>query len=200
MKKSFSKKSLAFLLAIAVVLTSLATSFAVTASANETELDIWDGTIADAYAGGTGTQADPYLISTPEQLARMIGYDVLTNYSGNVANGSVDKYYKLTTDIYLNDVSKAKWYEGSGINHWFNAGSSRFCGYFDGAGYTVYGLAFADTTAMPAAMDDKTTVIAMITAIALFERLRIKFIAFSPFKFLGLCPYLTHYKNNTLVP
>ena len=144
MKKSFSKKSLAFLLAIAVVLTSLATSFAVTASANETNLDIWDGTIADAYAGGTGTQADPYLISTPEQLARMIGYDVLTNYSGNVANGSVDKYYKLTTDIYLNDVSKAKWYEGSGINHWFNAGSSRFCGYFDGAGYTVYGLAFAD--------------------------------------------------------
>ena len=139
--RNLSKRAIAVIIAITVVLSSIAAGIAVVSAK---ALDIWDGTIADAYAGGTGTQADPYLISTPEQLARMIGYDVLTNYSGNVANGSVDKYYKLTTDIYLNDVSKAKWYEGSGINHWFNAGSSRFCGYFDGAGYTVYGLAFAD--------------------------------------------------------
>ena len=104
------------------------------------EKEIWDGTYANSYAGGTGTADDPYLIATAEQLARMIGYDVNTNYTSNITNGSTNKYYKLTADIYLNDVSADNWYEESGLNEWYGTANSRFCGSFDGGGYTVYGL------------------------------------------------------------
>ncbi|MGI6685030.1 MAG: hypothetical protein ACOX47_06070 [Bacillota bacterium] len=31
--------------------------------------NLWDGSTASGFAGGTGTEADPYLISTGEQLA-----------------------------------------------------------------------------------------------------------------------------------
>ena len=34
--------------------------------------EVWDGTIADQFAGGTGGENDPYLISTAEQLAAAI--------------------------------------------------------------------------------------------------------------------------------
>ena len=107
---------------------------------NGTKGEVWSGNIAESYAGGTGTEGDPYLIETPEQLARMVGYDVLTNYSGNISNGSANKYYKLTADIYLNDVSESNWYQKSGLNKWYSSNASRFCGNFDGDGYVIYGL------------------------------------------------------------
>lgn len=110
----------------------------------EETVKVWDGSIADSYAGGTGTDTDPYLIETASQLARMIGYDVLTNYTGNTSNGSKDKYYKLTNDIYLNDVSDVEWYKGSNLNYWYHSDASRFCGNLNGDGYTVYGLCFAE--------------------------------------------------------
>lgn len=113
---------------------------------NGTKGEVWSGAIALNYAGGSGTEGDPYLIETPEQLARMVGYDVLTKYTGNIQNNSVNKYYKLTADIYLNDVSKDNWYNLSGLNKWYSSNSSRFCGYFDGNGYTIYGL-YTDSSA-----------------------------------------------------
>ncbi|MBE6727841.1 MAG: hypothetical protein E7562_04245 [Ruminococcaceae bacterium] len=113
---------------------------------NGTKGEVWSGDIALQYAGGTGTQGDPYLIETPEQLARMVGYDVLTKYTANIQNNSVNKYYKLTADIYLNDVSKDNWYNLSGLNKWYSSNASRFCGYFDGNGYTIYGL-YTDSSA-----------------------------------------------------
>jgi hypothetical protein len=61
---------------------------------------VWDGTIATEYAGGTGTEEDPYLIETPQQLALMA---IGTDYGEKGAN-IVGKYYKLTADIYLNDT------------------------------------------------------------------------------------------------
>ncbi len=104
---------------------------------------VWDGSIANSYAGGSGTANDPYLIENASQLARMIGYDVLTNYSGNTSNGSTDKYYKLISDIYINDISSSNWYNGENLNEWYSSTQSRFCGSFNGNGYTVYGLYFA---------------------------------------------------------
>lgn len=109
---------------------------------------IWDGNFNDdsgnltAYAGGSGTAADPWLIETPDQLARMIGYDVLTKYTGDSKNDSSGKYYKLMSDIYLNDVSAEDWYLGDNLNAWYSTNKSRFNGCFDGNGYTVYGLWF----------------------------------------------------------
>lgn len=146
LKTGFSKtkKLLALALTFALLLSSVTAAMLVPASA---ETAIWDGTYAEAYEGGSGTADDPYLIATPSQLARMVGYDVLTNYSGNTSNGSTDKYYKLTADIYLNDVSSDNWYEGTALNSWYSATSSRFCGNLDGDGHTIYGLWFPEDTA-----------------------------------------------------
>lgn len=134
------KKTLAFILTFAMLLSAVITAAAVPATAAS---GVWDGTIAESYAGGTGTEADPYLIETPQQLARMVGYDVLTNYTADIINGSTGKYYKLTADIYLNDVTASDWYTKSGLNEWYTGTASRFCGSFDGDGHTIRGLHFA---------------------------------------------------------
>lgn len=134
------KKTLAFILTFAMLLSAVITAAAVPAAAAS---GVWDGTIAESYAGGTGTEADPYLIETPQQLARVVGYDVLTDYTANIANGSTGKYYKLTADIYLNDVTASDWYTKSGLNEWYTGTESRFCGSFDGDGHTIRGLYFA---------------------------------------------------------
>ena len=143
------KKTLAFILTFAMLLSAVITAAAVPATAAS---GVWDGTIAESYAGGTGTEADPYLIETPQQLARMVGYDVLTNYTANITNGSTGKYYKLTADIYLNDVTASDWYTGTGLNEWYtgNADSNRFCGSLDGDGHTIRGLYFASDAAYAA--------------------------------------------------
>lgn len=134
------KKTLAFILTFAMLLSAVITAAAVPATAAS---GVWDGTIAESYAGGTGTEADPYLIETPQQLARMVGYDVLTDYTADITNGSRGKYYKLTADIYLNDVTASDWYTKSGLNEWYTGTESRFCGSFDGDGHTIRGLHFA---------------------------------------------------------
>ncbi|MBQ3057484.1 MAG: hypothetical protein IJD00_00870 [Clostridia bacterium] len=135
MKKSFSKKSLALLLAVAVVLTSLVTAFAVTASATVNPTNVWGGQsdVATSYAEGSGTGEtanDPILISNGAELARLIK-----------DKSTANKYYKLTADIYLNDVTKENWKETA--NSWFSnpeRGEARFSGNLDGDGHTIYGL------------------------------------------------------------
>ena len=71
MKKAFSKKSLAFLLALAVVLSSMMTGMAVIANAEETAPVIWGGQedVATGFAGGDGSKANPYQISNGAELA-----------------------------------------------------------------------------------------------------------------------------------
>jgi hypothetical protein len=71
------------------------------------QLDDWSAYAAADFGGGTGTSGDPYLVSTPEQLAYLAkqantikagGSGVLNNFSG--------KYIKLTADI---DLSAHDW-------------------------------------------------------------------------------------------
>lgn len=109
-----------------------------TAESEETAAEttvIWDGTIADAYAGGSGTEKAPYLIKTAEQLARI---------SEQVNSGEESgKYYMLSCDIYLNDVSSVDlWEDVAPQNEWTPIGNAEtaFSGNFDGNGYTIYGL------------------------------------------------------------
>ncbi len=96
-----------------------------------TGIEIWDGSLS-APAKGTGSETDPYLISKPSELAHVIAN-----------GGGADKYYKFTSDIYLNDISKINWVTGvpeAGYtpNSWFD--NTPFQGTIDGNGYTVYGL------------------------------------------------------------
>ncbi len=69
------------------------------------------------FAGGSGTQNDPYLIATAEQFNEMGG-----NQEGNTTQG---KYYKQTADLMFNDNNKTKF---KGIN---------FSGYYDGQGFSI---------------------------------------------------------------
>ncbi len=108
---------------------------------NPKRSEIWDGSIATGFAGGNGTQGNPYLISDGSELAFL---------ARKVNNGKdySGVYFKLTNDIYLNDTSNwTSW--GNGVtpqNEWVAIGISSpeidnsFYGCFDGNGYAVHGI------------------------------------------------------------
>ena len=87
---------------------------------------IWDGSIADGYAGGDGSETNPYLISTSSELAYF-------KDNTNSANSYYkNKYFKLTNDIDLNHLI---W---TGIGS--GTGPGGFAGTFDGNGYVIYNV------------------------------------------------------------
>ena len=88
----------------------------------------WDGTPATAYDGGDGTSENPYLISTPGQLALM------RNQIREAKSGAdvLSAHFRLVSDIDLNDVP---W---TPINT--TASNFFFHGSFDGDGHSVSGL------------------------------------------------------------
>lgn len=102
----------------------------------------WSGnmpspTVAATFSGGNGTEASPYQIATPADLAQL---------AANVNDG-IDyygMYFCLTADIQLNDVSNFKnWGEQAPANEWTPIGASAstpFRGSFDGKSHTVSGL------------------------------------------------------------
>lgn len=81
---------------------------------------------AEEYAGGTGTETDPYQIATPEQLAKLIqDSEKATNQeTAQVCEGI---YYQQTADI---DMS-GKYFDG-GIGS-----AAYFAGVYDGNGYAI---------------------------------------------------------------
>lgn len=56
----------------------------------------WDGTVASSFTSGSGTESDPYLISTPSELAFFAK-------SVNTGNSYENEYIKLACDIVMND-------------------------------------------------------------------------------------------------
>ena len=78
---------------------------------NDVHSEKWDGSRATAFAGGTGTSSNPYIIKTGGQLALMASYS--------------DKYFVLANNIDLNN------------NNWK---PFEFKGTFDGKGYTLSNL------------------------------------------------------------
>ena len=101
---------------------------------DENGTDVWVGNIAEKFAGGTGTESDPYQISNGAELAYLAEkVNGGESYSGN--------YFKLTSDIRLNadDVPTA----GDSLNSWTSIGNAmrkKFQGTFDGDGHTISGL------------------------------------------------------------
>ena len=88
----------------------------------------WDGSVADAYEGGDGTEGNPYQIATPQQLA-------LLAQQTNTGTGG-DAHYILVNDICLN-------VENDSID-WPVIGKETsqnlpiyFTGVFDGNGHTI---------------------------------------------------------------
>ncbi|MCL2540242.1 MAG: hypothetical protein FWE53_02265 [Firmicutes bacterium] len=113
---------------------------------------IWSGGVASQFAGGTGTSASPYLISTGEQLAflrQVINTNAADGTNGGDYNSST-KFYAMTQDIYLNDTTNwQSWNETTtGLNQWTPIGlinnstnpANAFKGSFNGQGYSVCGI------------------------------------------------------------
>ncbi len=80
------------LLVLALLLSSCIVILPVAAE----EADVWDGSVASGFAGGDGSEKNPYIIETAEQLA-LLAQNVNRGktYQGN--------YFKLTCDLMLND-------------------------------------------------------------------------------------------------
>ena len=89
---------------------------------------VWSGGAAAEYAGGQGTQEEPYRIATGEQLALLVQTD---------ATATAGKYYVLTEDIRLNDTSAEDWKQSA--TPWVQSDVS-FRGQLDGQGHVVEGL------------------------------------------------------------
>lgn len=94
--------------------------------------DGWlDNADEDWQAHGSGTEDDPWLISTPEQLAGL----AKTVYDANSGDQLKGKHVALTADIDLQDI---EWTPiGRFMSNWSNCG---FAGTFDGRGHRVTGL------------------------------------------------------------
>ena len=63
-KRVFSLLVCAALIAVVIPIAALAT-----AEHTVRDGEIWDGSVASAFAGGSGTESDPYLISNGAELA-----------------------------------------------------------------------------------------------------------------------------------
>jgi hypothetical protein len=102
-RQTHTKRLLSILLSFALVVTLFA-GLGITASATST----WDGTypavdLTSTFSGGTGTQANPYLISVAQDFAQLAvnvnsGSTSTTAYSG--------QYFLLTDDI---DLANYPW-------------------------------------------------------------------------------------------
>lgn len=96
----------------------------------------WDGTVASSYAGGDGSEENPYQIATAEQLA------LLAQQTNNGTGG--DACYILTDDICL--LGFAGYWEPIGQ---YQDGSTfddaiGFTGVFDGNGHTISKMLVTD--------------------------------------------------------
>ena len=96
------------------------------------QTSVWDGSSA-SWTQGTGTESDPYLIESAQNLA----------YLAEMVNGGVNQYtgmwFKLTININLNN---REW-TPIGDN---NTTSARFAGNFDGDNHSITNLKISSST------------------------------------------------------
>ena len=131
------KKVLSLLLSLCLVMTFVPmAAFAEDAQ----NINVWDGSIAAAFAGGAGTAEDPYQISNGAELA----------YLASAVNGGEtyeDTYFVLTTNINLNGLSWTP-IANSFSDALLEGPDYRiFAGNFDGKGYTISNVSIGSETA-----------------------------------------------------
>lgn len=107
----------------------------------------WDGT-ADKSWAGSGTAADPYLITSAEELA---GLAERVNDKSNEQDFA-GQYFKLTQDLYLTDFTQpdtTAWLEWIPIGRWtdkqegayvHHMDTCYFRGHFDGGNHTIHNV------------------------------------------------------------
>lgn len=137
-------KKLALIFA-AIMLISLASVFCVSADSTA----VWDGTAATKFAGGNGSEGNPYQISNAAEWA----------YFSVYAPANPGKFYKLTANITFNEGDATTWGTSfSGVDmtpyivgSWYTpegdptpgkagVANAPFVGTFDGDGHTISGF------------------------------------------------------------
>ena len=109
----------------------------------EAQTSVWNGS-RRLWTSGEGTESNPYLIESAEQLAFL-------SYMVNKGLVTTDLNFKLTTDIDLNGSEDLPWVPIGLGDRWFSEdGCERlidpsytpvyFCGHFDGNGHSIYNL------------------------------------------------------------
>ncbi len=113
---------------------------ATVSGSNVSELDVWDGTTANGFAGGSGSSTDPYQIATPGQLKL---FEDLINHQNAIYKSCC---FELTADIYLNNPADFgdPAVENTDLNKWTTV--TGFAGTFDGNGHAIVGLYMYDKT------------------------------------------------------
>ena len=110
--------------------------------------EVWDGSVAESFAGGKGTKDDPYQIATGSQLA----YFAERVNAGEYGEKYADTYFELTSDI---DLGGKEWDPiGDTVSALILGGKDYlvFAGNFDGKGYTIKNLTIG-TEASPSSGD-----------------------------------------------
>ncbi len=98
--------------------------------AGEAPADVWNGSVAGGFGGGSGTSANPYLIYTGAQLA----YLAQQTNNGTTFEGS---YFKLMNNIDLAGLEWTPIGKGTTGDYFNNSTTSAFSGTFNGNHYIV---------------------------------------------------------------
>ena len=117
------KKIVSLIIALTLAL-SVLTLCASALTAGSAAVDVWDGTTASGFSGGSGLQNDPYIIKTGAELDLLAS----TCMGGETY---ADTYFRLEADI--------DWAGNVWTPIGYNTGSL-FAGHFDGNGQTIYNL------------------------------------------------------------
>ena len=106
-----------------------------TAVMAEESVDAWDGSVAESFAGGTGTEEDPYQIANGAQLAYLAQF---VNSDSN--NDCAGECFVLTADI---DLANHDWTPiGNSFSDALFGGTDYrlFAGNLDGKGHTIFNI------------------------------------------------------------
>ena len=104
--------------------------------------EVWDGSVAESFAGGKGTKDDPYQIATGSQLA----YFAERVNAGEYGEKYAGTYFELTEDI---DLGGKEWTPIGYTVADLIMGGHEYCvfsGNFDGKGYTIKNLTIGTET------------------------------------------------------
>ena len=126
---NISHRLLSILLSITVLFSVIVPSMLISAVNDSL---VWNGTAADEFAGGKGTEQEPYEISNAKELA------LLAKTAKEKGSETEGKYYKLTANIVINANVDAD----SNSKAWYSSYDDKngFSGVLDGDGHTVSGI------------------------------------------------------------
>ena len=143
-ERRMSKYIVSIVLALAMVIGIAVFTLPTTTSADTPA--VWDGTVASGFAGGNGTQANPYQIATPAQFA----YFAKRNNEHTGSNRLTGEYYVLTADIVFNTGDASTWGTTAPANDtsscmvgtvWgYTDAYNCFAGTFNGQGHSISGF------------------------------------------------------------